>query len=215
MRNDINYKAYQENTAKYIENNLEGKTGGLNPQLRVAKFKKYLNSGKILEIGSGAGFDALELKAQGFNVIASDYVENFVKVLKSKNLSAIQLDIKNEEIDLKDLDGVYINAVLVHFNKGEILNALKKIKNSLKKGGVIFISIIIGKGTEIAGRNKGILREFFYYSVSDIKDLLQTSGFEILELKRIKNSNFIKEFIKIFIRRKNETRWIHVIAKGL
>lgn len=200
MAQDFNYRAYQDNTDKYIENNPEGTTGGLTPQERVKKFQKYLKDGKVLEVGSGAGFDAFELKTHGFDVLASDYVDNFVQILKSKNLNAIKFDLKNDTLPSNYLDGVYLNAVFVHFDKDEILTALKKIKESLKDDGVIFFSVIIGSGTEISGRAKGIVREFHYYSPKDIEEYLKECGFKILKIKSVIDG----KWIHVFAQKSNE-----------
>lgn len=59
---DINYTAYEEHIDEYLKTNIWGLTGGLNPKDRVSNFKKYMNSGRILEIVSVQGLDALRVK---------------------------------------------------------------------------------------------------------------------------------------------------------
>lgn len=181
MMNDINYQAYKDKADIYIDKNIGGTTGGLTPEKRVGRFKKYLNSGKVLEIGSGAGLDAEALKEAGFEVIASDFVPSFLEILKNKGLQVIKLDGKNDSIpeEITPLEGVYVNAVFVHFSPEEFKRLLEKINNALKDNGYLYFSVMHGQGTEIAGRAKGIEREFFYYKENDLRELLEKTGFTI------------------------------------
>lgn len=197
MSEDINYNAYNENAERYVSHNSGGTTGGLTPLERVARFTKFLQSGRILEIGTGEGLDALELQSLGYEVIASDFAESFLKMAQDKGLHAIHLDLKNEEIpsELQPLNGVFANAVFVHFIYEDFKKSLLKIKKALVSGGYIYFSVMLGEGMEIAGRAKGIEREFFYYNEYVIRDLLESTGyaFDLLEYPI-------------------DEKWMHVIA---
>jgi SAM-dependent methyltransferase len=194
---DLNYVAYNEKAQVYIDKNPGGTTGGLTPAQRVERFKQFLSSGRVLEIGSGAGWDADALHEAGFEVIASDYVPSFLKHIEGKSYRAITFDGKKDEIpsDITPLDGVYVNAVFVHFNADDFTAALQKIYNALRKGGVMYFSVMHGRGTEIAGRAKGIEREFFYYNQDELKSVLEIIGFAV-----------------VLIEYPIDEKWIHVIC---
>ena len=194
--NNINHKAYTDHATDYYEHNLQGYTGGLVPSHRVALFKKYLNSGKVLEIGSGAGLDAQELIKQGFTVIPSDFTDAFVEIMKANGLAPIKLDAVNDKFP-QDLDGVFANAVFVHFSPEDSKKVIANIYESLKPNGIIFLSMLIGSGTEVSGKLLGIIREFFYYQPQDIEELLK-GKFEILEMNQ-----------------PVEGRWIHLVARKI
>lgn len=90
----------------------------MNPKDRVSNFKKYINSGRILEIVSVQGLDALELKSQGFKFIPCDFVGIFINILKTRNFTPAKINLKKYSIEeFTNLDGVYANAFFVHFRK--------------------------------------------------------------------------------------------------
>lgn len=194
---DLNYAAYNENAQQYIDHNKEGATGGLTPVARVKRFQNFMVSGRVLEIGSGEGLDAIALRQAGYTVIASDFVASFINRLRSKGLPTIAFDAKRDAIpaDLQPLDGVYANAVFVHFNPNDFIESLQKIRVALTPNGIIFCSVILGEGSEIAGRAKGIEREFFYYNPQSIEPILAESGFAI-------------DLLEYPI----DGKWLHVIA---
>lgn len=200
MAGDLNYSAYNEHAERYVSHNIGGTTGGLNPQQRVARFQKFLPQGRILEVGTGEGLDAVELQRVGYEVIASDFVESFLEMEKDNNLNVIKLDLKNDEIpaDIQPLNGVFANAVFVHFNIEDFKKSLEKIKNALVPNGYIYFSVMLGEGTEIAGRAKGIEREFFYYNEEVIRELLATTGYTV-------------DLLEYPI----DTKWMHVIAHSI
>jgi SAM-dependent methyltransferase len=204
--NDINHDAYNNHIDVYLEKNQGGVTGGLTPSRRVSNFVRYLKSGRVLEIGSGQGLDALELQEKGFEVTASDFVESFLALLKSKGLDTAEVNLKEphslewyKQFDGKyALDGIYANAVFVHFSPKDLELALAEIHDALKSNGYLFFSLLIGEGSEISDRMSGVKREFFYYKNSDLQKLLEKYNFTIDEM------NSDDEPI--------DGRWIHCIC---
>lgn len=194
---DLNYTAYNDKAQIYIDKNPGGTTGDLTPEQRVEEFQKYLKSGKVFEIGSGAGWDADALATAGFEVIASDYVPSFLDLLKSKSYKSLKFDGKNSSIpsDLIPLDGIYANAVFVHFNKEDFKIILKKIHSALRNGGYLYFSVMYGQGTEVAGRAKGIEREFWYYTPEVLRTLVE-------------GLNYATDKVEYPI----DEKWIHVIC---
>jgi 2-polyprenyl-3-methyl-5-hydroxy-6-metoxy-1,4-benzoquinol methylase len=193
---DINYKAYGEHADVYLEKNHDGITGGLKPQERVRNFKRYLKNGTVLEIGSGQGLDALELQNQGFDITPTDFVDSFIEILKSKKLFPIKVNLKTDTLDrFHQLQGVYANAVFVHFSPEDFASALRKINTVLHSNGYLFFSVLQGEGSEISNRMSGVEREFYYYTSKELYQLLSVSGFTVDELNE-----------------PIDNRWIHVIC---
>lgn len=176
--NAFNKNQYSQNVAQYLESNVEGKIGGGSPQSRVALLKKFLPVGRrIMEIGSGGGEDALELQKSGYKVTASDFVDEFVSVLKQKGLNAILFNAKKDSFP--EIDALYINAVFVHFIPDEVVDCLKRAKISLQNEKVIFVSVLKGDGFERSARGRGFERDFYYYTLPTLKALLYQEGFEV------------------------------------
>lgn len=180
---DFNQKQYSQNFQQYLDSNVEGNIGGGTPQDRIELLKKYLPDGRtVFEIGSGGGIDATLLKEAGYNLMASDYVEKFVDILKEKELHAVSFDAKNDELSFP-VDCIYANAVFVHFSPEEISNFLSRVKDKLTNEKLIFLTIIKGEGQERSVRNRGFERDFYYYSAESLKKLIEKVGYKMLYLK--------------------------------
>jgi cyclopropane fatty-acyl-phospholipid synthase-like methyltransferase len=179
---DFNQQQYANNYHQYLESNLEGNIGGGTPAGRVDLLKKYLPVGRtVLEIGSGGGIDAFLLQEAGYKVIASDYVEEFVNVIKEKGLDSILFDAKSDRLP-SSVDCIYANAVFVHFSPEETSNFLTRMKEQLTNERLIFISIIKGKGYEKSARSRGFEREFYYYTPESLKNIFDDIGYNIVYL---------------------------------
>lgn len=131
-----------------------------------------------MEIGSAGGEDALELHKAGYTVLASDYVENFVTILREKGLRAFLFDAKKDELS-SDISAIYANAVFVHFAPNELSAFLKKAKQKLIQEKVIFLSVIKGKGYERSVRSRGFERDFYYYTKDMLESILKQQGFAV------------------------------------
>ncbi|HLL60750.1 MAG TPA: class I SAM-dependent methyltransferase [Candidatus Nitrosocosmicus sp.] len=182
---DFNQKQYQENVSIYLENNNDGYVGGNYPSDRVKFLSTILPTERhILEIGSGPGHDALALQEFGYHVTASDYVDAFVKILKNKKLKTIKFNAKEDHLN-ENYDAIYANAVLVHFSANEINDFLIRVKNHLRNEKVVFISFKKGKGSERTGSVSGIERDFNYHTLDEIKELANSSGYEIVKINEV------------------------------
>lgn len=195
MDNTFNKSQYEQNVDLYLQNNPEGKIGGGAPQQRVILLKQFLPQGStVFEIGSGPGYDALELQKAGYKIIASDFAEGFVKILQSKGFNTILFDAKQDQPP-QGINAIYANAVFVHFLPTEFSDFIRRAKKSLEKDKILFLSVIKGEGSHREARKKGFLRDFNYYTPELLKKLLADAGYEILHL------NIIDE------------KWIQVVAR--
>lgn len=196
MGRDFNQQQYSKNFQQYLDSNSEGNVGGGTPQTRVDLLKKYLPSGRtVFEIGAGEGLDSLALQKAGYKVVASDYVIEFVEILKEKGLQAVSFDAKSDELS-DSIDCIYANAVFVHFSQEETRDFLKRIKNKLKNESIIFLSVIKGEGHERSARSRGFERDFYYYSTHTLKSLFENLGYKILYINDDKD------------------KWIQIVVTG-
>ncbi len=177
---DFNQKQYSENWQQYLDSNTDGSIGGGTISERVQLFRKFVPKGrKVLEIGSGGGDEALVLQGAGYDVIATDYVEKFVELLKQKGLQSLLFDAKKDLLPA-NIDAIYANAVFVHFSPKELALFLERTKRSLVNEQVLFMSVIKGEGHERAARARGFERDFYYYSLDNLKQIAQQQGFNFL-----------------------------------
>lgn len=108
------------------------------------EFEKF--SGKsVLEIGCGAGIDALEFARHGARVTAMDFTDNAVKLTQNLAqeagfaISASVGDAKNLKFADDSFDCVYSYGVLHHIP--DINRALSEIRRVLKPGGQLMAMV--------------------------------------------------------------------------
>jgi len=155
----------------------EGKSWWEN---EMRRFHELLPKGKILEIGSGAGRDAAALIAMGYDYIGIDASKSMIEIAKKRNPNATFHCISVYDLDFPTatFDGFWTAATLLHLPKPRIKEALDRIKQVLKPAGIGFISMKQGEGQ---GIEPGTGRWFAYYSEEEFKEVLETSGFEVIE----------------------------------
>ncbi len=114
---------------------------------RILKEKKIINSGKLLILGSGYGYDAVEAAKAGFEVTAVDFSASAVsfakKLAKRENVNVdfIQNDFfKLEEDNYDRFDAVFDYVTYCAINPARREEYAKLIKKLLKCGGV-FIAL--------------------------------------------------------------------------
>jgi SAM-dependent methyltransferase len=114
---------------------------------RILKEKKIINSRKLLILGSGYGYDAVEAAKAGYEVTAVDFsasAVNFAERLAKKenvNVDFIQNDFFKFEADSSSgFDAVYDYVTYCAINPARREQYAKLIKSLLKCGGV-FIAL--------------------------------------------------------------------------
>lgn len=194
---NFNRVQYEANVALYLESNKDGKIGGLTGPVRVAKLQRILPVGrKVFEIGSGGGDEASLLIKAGYDVIASDFIEGFVRILETRGLVARTLDAKKDAI-ASHVDAVYANAVFVHFSPDELLAFLKRTRPLLSNERLIYFTVIKGEGHKRESRSRGFERDFYYYSTEQLREILRHADYTIESLEEV-----------------DDAKWIQVIAKA-
>jgi len=115
---------------------------------RIIKEKKIIESGKLLILGSGYGYDAVEAAKEGYEVTAVDFSSSaisFAKKLAAEekvSVDFIQDDFFNLEIDsYSGFDAVYDYVTYCAINPVRREEYAKLVKSLLKYGGV-FIALL-------------------------------------------------------------------------
>lgn len=144
-----------------------------------ANYEKFLpfikEEGLILDLGCGSGRDSYYFKQKGYKIVAVDGSKELAAqaslLLEQPVLNQLFEDIQFKE----EFDGVWACASLLHVCAKELPSILIKIRDSLKKDGVFYISVKEGDGSAVEGG-----RFFQYYSPSQFHQLImQCSGLEI------------------------------------
>jgi len=114
---------------------------------RILKEKKIINSCKLLILGSGYGYDAVEAAKAGYEVTAIDFSASAVSLAKklakkeNVNVNFFQNDFfKCEAVNSSGFDAVYDYVTYCAINPARREEYAKLIKSLLKCGGV-FIAL--------------------------------------------------------------------------
>jgi len=156
----------------------------------IVVFKKLLPSGKILEIGSGGGRDAQELRVLGYDYVGTDASQGLITQAKetNPNVPFFHQSVYDLDFTQDSFDGFWASAVLLHIPKKRIDEALGRIHNVVRNKGVGFISIKEGIGEKMVKEdaqmgNMGHSRLFSFYSRQEFEEVLKRNGYETIEFK--------------------------------
>ncbi|BCG94904.1 methyltransferase [Mesorhizobium sp. 131-2-1] len=102
-------------------------------------------SGQILEVGSGAGYDADFLEGLGVKVRRTDATKRFLELQATRGKHGELLDLLTDDLG-GPYDAVLALAVLIHVPRDQADQVLAKIAGSLRPGGAFLVSMRNGDG---------------------------------------------------------------------
>ncbi|MBS3166865.1 class I SAM-dependent methyltransferase [Candidatus Woesearchaeota archaeon] len=156
---------------------------------------------QILDAGCAAGRDAKYLTDYGLNVTGIDISEELIKKASERKIknAAFKLgDISIVKLDESQFDGVWAMDILSYTEKENIRTILKNLNSSIKKGGVLFLSVREGNGLNSVKYSNMEDSEvnINFFSISELEDALQKAGFCVLKSYTREGKNH--EWINIF-----------------
>ena len=163
-------------------------------------FLEYIPvGGKILDFGCGSGRDTKYFLSKGNDVDAIDGSEELCKI--ASEYAGIHIkQMLFEELDaIEEYDGIWACASILHVEKANLPEILKKIATATKKGGFVYVSFKYGN---FEGVRNG--RFFTYLTEESFNELLQN----ISELK------IEKLWISADVRaERGEEQWLNIVLK--
>ncbi|HEY0628275.1 MAG TPA: class I SAM-dependent methyltransferase [Sphingomicrobium sp.] len=113
------------------------------------------HAGRVLEIGSGGGRDALALEQRGLSVRRTDVAPGFVELLRGNGFEADVLDPLTD--DLADprrpgvpYDGIWACACLIHVAREDLIPVLGRLAAATRVGGQLHASVRDGDGEKVS-----------------------------------------------------------------
>ena len=142
----------------------------------------------ILDLGCGAGRDMAWLEAQGASVVGADLSTGMLS--HARHLvrgPLVQADMLMLPFPLRQFDGVWCMASLLHLPKAEAPSALAEIKRVLTPGGSLALGLHEGQGEtwEVNPYHGSAQRFFSRYQSVEVEEMLISAGFRVL----LKGSN--------------------------
>jgi len=138
----------------------------------------------ILELGSSSGFMLNEMR-KAFphsTITGSDFLPDVVARLRSSSSEKITtIDITSNNLPDKSYDAVVALNVFEHINEHE--KAAREVLRILKPGGIFYMEVPGGPG--LYDSYDASLMHFRRYTRKSARNLLQESGFKIIEQSAI------------------------------
>ena len=129
--------------------------------------------GRVLEIGSGPGWDADFLETLGLSVRRTDATKRFLELQASRGRTGELLDVITDPVD-GPYDAIVAMCVLIHVPHAEIDQVLAKLANALRPGGALIASMRDGDG-ETTGKY-----HMAYWRRDDFAARLAKAGLDLL-----------------------------------
>lgn len=145
----------------------------------ISGFQMLLSGNKVLDLGCGAGSDALRLKRYDLHVQGLDISEVMLEVAKEqvKGVDFILGDLRQLPFAEGQFDGVWANASFIYLKKPDLHQAAEEVYRVLKPGAVFFSSFKLGKGEEVVD---GIYH--YLYENEEIRQLYTELLFKIFDV---------------------------------
>ncbi len=147
------------------------------------------NEASVLDIGCAGGFKTNYIKEKGFKVEGIDFSENMTEDARErfKDIYFRVMDIYDLDKLDKKYDGIFIQAVLLHIPKSDILDILNKVKSKLKDNGILHIAVKEKKNNGVEEEIKTendygyeYDRFFSYYSMDEFKNYFNKLGLKVI-----------------------------------
>lgn len=188
-------RSYEAHVQDYIDGTSQTVAGASKDWLDAA-LAGLPAEARILELGSAFGRDAAYIASRGFALDCTDAVEGFVARLRQQGFAARRFNALTDELDdLYDL--IVANAVMLHFNGGEFIFVLRKLRRALKRGGRFAFTLKQGDGEAWSTEKIGAPRFFRYWRKAELEPLLRDAGFTRWEIAEVSTPRAHADWLQI------------------
>ena len=172
-KNKETVEAYDKNSRYYAEkfDSYGIRTEDIDQALKLDES----GSNKVLELGCGGGQDAQYIisKVGADNYIGVDASAGLINIAREKNPTGefhIK-DMRNVSYEKETFGVIFSFASMLHVNREELAQMVKKCHKWLKIGGILYISTKYGDYREERIKNLGDEKYYYFYKPEDIEKL--------------------------------------------
>jgi 2-polyprenyl-3-methyl-5-hydroxy-6-metoxy-1,4-benzoquinol methylase len=144
---------YEGCAEDYAQTTAPKPEAGDQPAL-VELLKLVTPGSRLLEIGSGPGWDADWLEQRGLVVRRTDGAESFVQFQAARGRQAERLDVIHDPLG-GPYDGVVALYVLQHVERETLPSVFARIAEAICDGGVFLLALREGEGESLEVGSKG------------------------------------------------------------
>jgi len=155
---------YDENAETFIRDTLS-----VDMSAVMGSFVEHLPSeGRVMDAGCGSGRDIRSFLEKGFQVTAFDASAAMVNNATQFSGIDVRHATFSDLTDKDEYDGIWCCASLLHVAEAEFADAITRLTQALKPGGVIYLSFKYGAGERVS---RG--RYFFDHTEESLADALR------------------------------------------
>lgn len=136
------------NTLQYYNEHAELFTADTQSSDMTEKYAPFLNrlsdGAHIMDLGCGSGRDSAKFLQMGYTVTSVDGSEELCRIAEAHTGQTVHYMLFDEIPWQNQFDGVWACASLLHCTMEELPHVLQKVANSLKAGGVLYLSFKYG-----------------------------------------------------------------------
>jgi len=167
--------SYENCALEYAQSTRPG--AGADDFRVLARFVEVVPAdGVVLEIGSGPGWDADWLEAQGIRVRRTDACAAFIGIQAARGAPAELLDVVSDELG-GPYSGVVARHVFQHIERARLPDVLTRIAAALIAGGVLQITLREGQGEWIERGSSGNTYYVAEWTRDELDSILGDLGF--------------------------------------
>ena len=140
-----------------------------------------LNEQLVLDVGCGPGFDAAILRNLGLRVAGVDLSLGMLMVGRREYPGHyLQADMRHLPV-APCIGGLWVSASLLHLNRQDVPATLERFAGALIPGGLLYLSLKIGKGDGWDDKLYDRPRHFTYWRPEELDPLLEAVGLQQID----------------------------------
>lgn len=218
MKKDRTIQSYRKHAGEAIRNWVKGRKNRRVPpflQTLVGSFRQFVSfRGRVwvLDVGCGPGLDSVLFARAGCEVVGLDAVPEFLEHARRLARSGrfrgkikfVRADINRLRVGTPPLasnsfDLLWANASLIHLQKKELPNVLRRLSTLLVPGGILAATFFHGKGEGVYHGSFVPGRFFARYLKKELHQKFTRGGWKVQSLRTVANED-------------RKGRWLNVIA---
>lgn len=178
---DVTLNSYETGVDRYLEHS---SPPGPEMVRYLGRYADLVGSGRVLELGSGPGWDALHLEARGVRVTRSDATRAFLIRLRAGGHVALHLDVRTDDLG-GPWDGLLADAVLLHLDRPQLEELLHRARRAVTAEGVLGFTLKEGDGSAWTTDKLDRPRHFTYWREPALREVLTRTGWRVRHLDHV------------------------------